>query len=157
MEPIFALNPQSRFSHQLKVTTGNGLTGPTEPIALSTSQLYDLTTALEQFRLQLLKPDPSGTTESALGFWRLSAIALAGIVAIGVTSVMVRQWKPNGAVVDSDIAPIPAKNSFQFQPVMPAIPPSPRKTTKSPQLAPTLALRDPLPPPTSLATASPPP
>ncbi|MFN9176500.1 MAG: DUF4335 domain-containing protein [Synechocystis sp.] len=157
IELIFVLHPQPRFCHQLTVTTGNGLTGPPQPIALTTSQLYDLTTALEQFRLQALAPDPSATTESSWGFWRWSAIALASVVAIGVTSVMVRQWQPKGAVVDSGIAPIPPQNQFQFQQVMPAIPPPPRPTTKSPQLAPTLALRDPLPTPATVATTAPPP
>ncbi|MFM1843255.1 MAG: hypothetical protein RLZZ490_1997 [Cyanobacteriota bacterium] len=153
----FSLQPQSPFSHQLKVKAGDGLTGPNQAIALTTSQLYDLTTALEQFRLQASATESSQPSPGKWGFWRWSTIALVSMVAIGVMGAMVRQWQPKKTVVDPGIVPIPAKSQFQFQPVMPAIPPAPRPTTASPTLAPTLALRDPLPPPSTVVQASPPP
>ncbi|MGA1621221.1 MAG: DUF4335 domain-containing protein, partial [Synechocystis sp.] len=143
----FALTPHSPFSHQLKVVPGDGVTAPSQAIALTTSQLFDLTTALTQFRLQVAASDSSATTDGTWGFWRWSTLALTSLVAIGVTGAMLRQWQPGNEVVDQGISPLPGQGQFQFQPVMPAIPPPPRPTTASPTLAPPLALRDPLPPP----------
>ncbi|MEY2985177.1 MAG: hypothetical protein RLZZ568_1794 [Cyanobacteriota bacterium] len=155
--PLFVFSPLSQFRHQLQLTPGQGLTGPDRAIPLTTSQLFDLTTALEQFRLQSAAAQFPAATASTNGFWQWSLIALGSLVVVGVAGITVRQWQPEGGGIGEGIGSLPAKSQFQFPQVMPAIPPPPRPPAASPTLAPLLALRDPLPPPSTVVTTSPPP
>ncbi|MGL5034317.1 MAG: hypothetical protein ACRC6M_11020, partial [Microcystaceae cyanobacterium] len=72
------------------------------------------------------------------------------------TLLKVLQGQQNG--LETQVSGMPIRTQFTFTEVLPPVPPAPRtKPFVSPNLAPNLALRDPLPPPSIITTASPPP
>ncbi|WP_255611326.1 DUF4335 domain-containing protein [Synechocystis sp. PCC 7339] len=150
-EPSFCLRPQGLWSHELL--------GMGAPVILNTSQLYDLMLALESFRLQDLEPSrmPLAVAREKLpqGLILGGVIVAGGALAIAMAALWMRQ--PQGEVVVQDNFQLPVPSQFQFNEVSNLVPPPPRSNTPSPQLAQTLALRDPLPSPSAVLAATPPP
>ncbi|MBE9255264.1 DUF4335 domain-containing protein [Synechocystis salina LEGE 00031] len=149
-EPSFCLRPQGSWSHELL--------GMGAPVILNTSQLYDLMLALESFRLQDLEPSrmPPAIAGEKLpqGLIVGGVMAAGGVLAIAMATLWMRQ--PQGEVVVQENFQLPVPSQFQFNEVSNLVPPPPRGNTPSPQLAQTLALRDPLPSPSAVLAATPP-
>ncbi|AGF50568.1 slr0971 [Synechocystis sp. PCC 6803] len=150
-EPSFCLRPQGLWSHELL--------GMGAPITLNTSQLYDLMLALEGFRLQDLEPSRMSVLmareQSPKALVLAGMVAAGSVAAIAIAALWMRQPQPEVAVQNNFQLPMP--NQFQFEEVSSMVPPPPRGDTPSPQLAPILALRDPLPSPSAVLAAAPPP
>ncbi|WLT38800.1 DUF4335 domain-containing protein [Synechocystis sp. B12] len=127
------------------------------PITLNTSQLYDLMLALEGFRLQDLEPSRMpvlmAREQSPKALVLAGIVAAGSVAAIAIAALWMRQPQPEVAVQNNFQLPMP--NQFQFEEVSSMVPPPPRGDTPSPQLAPILALRDPLPSPSAVLAAAP--
>lgn len=150
------LQPQGFLTHQLMF--GDLAIQCSHPdITLSASQLFDLLNALEGYTQgsSVVTPAPTSWRGKGLSVW-VGTVAVA-LLAIGVPTVGVkwfRQLYPNSA---SNLSQDKNEQPVGFLDVLPPVPPPSGKPLPSPSLAPMLANRDPLPPPSTLNPGTPPP
>jgi hypothetical protein len=142
------LRSQGFLSHELH---GGILTQTASSpiVTLSTTQLFDLTQALDDYYRDLpslLNPQPKSAPQSTR--WLVGGIA----IALGVLGLFFGQDRWQKMIAPTALNPSPKPTSSGANPYLNVVPPVPLPPTKSlptPSLAPQLAQRDslPLPPP----------
>ncbi len=151
------LSPQGLLKHQL--TFGSLASQAShQGVTLSISQLFDLVNALETYNNTIVTLTNSKTTplRKSLGVWMATGTVAA--LTILIPTVGVRWFRQ----VTSQDTPIEdtdetADSTLPFLDVLPPVPPPPKTPLPTPSLAPTLASRDPLPPPSQISPGTPPP
>ncbi|GBF79677.1 DUF4335 domain-containing protein [Aphanothece sacrum] len=150
------LQPQGFLTHQL-IFADLEIQASHSGITLSASQLFDLLNALEGYTQGQSVVTPASTSwrGKGLSVW-IGAVTVA-ILAVVVPTVGVqwfRQLNPNSA---SNTTQEKNEQPVGFLDVLPPVPPPSGKPLPSPSLAPILASRDPLPPPSKISPGTPPP
>ena len=152
-----SLAPQGLVTHNLAL--GSLATqGSHSSVTLSVSQLFDLLNALEAYSNTLVTLTTSKTTplSKSLGVW-VGALGVA-LLAILIPTVGVK-WVRQ--LTSTDLATNETQeseeNALSFLDVLPPVPPPPKTPLPAPSLAPSLANRDPLPPPSQIGQGTPPP
>ncbi|MEB3309660.1 MAG: DUF4335 domain-containing protein [Snowella sp.] len=126
-------------------------------LELSTSQLFDLATALENYSHELRQQANTQPIAQEKPYWVWTGTALISLVALGLIGMGLREFYGDQQDPNPIAANLPVRSKFNFTEVLPPIPPAPSKQPiPNPSLAPSLAVRDPLPPPNTVqAVASP--
>ncbi len=151
------LSPQGLLTHHLAL--GPLTSQASHPsVTLSVSQLFDLVNALEAYHntIVTLAHPKSTPFRKSLGVW--IAAGTVAVLAILIPTVGVRWFRQvtSTDTPDEDTSET-AENTLSFLNVLPPVPPPPKTPLPDPSLAPTLASRDPLPPPGQIEQATPPP
>jgi hypothetical protein len=153
-----SFTPQGLLSHQFCFGLLESPSHVNPLVFLTTSQLLDLTNALEEYSRDLTPKLEERSPTEGKSFWVWTGAALLGLIAVGLAGAGLKVFSPRSAEVGNITPMLPVHTQFTFTEILPPIPPAPSKNPPSnPSLPTSLALRDPLPPPTTIAAASPPP
>ncbi len=152
-----SLSPQGLLTHHLAL--GSLASQASHPsVTLSISQLFDLLNALDAYSHTIITLTTPKTTplRKSVGVWvAAGSVALLAILIPTVGIKWFRQMtagdNPSEVITDNGENPLP------FSEVLPPVPPPPKTPLPAPSLAPSLASRDPLPPPGQIGEATPPP
>ncbi|MDJ0660976.1 MAG: DUF4335 domain-containing protein [Crocosphaera sp.] len=152
-----SLSPQGLLNHHLTFGSLASQASHAE-VTLSISQLFDLLNALETYNNTIVTLTSPKTTplRKSLAVW--SATGIAAILAILIPTVGVKWFRQvvSRDTPTEDTAENPDK-TLSFLDVLPPVPPPPKTPLPNPSLAPSLANRDPLPPPSQIGQTTPPP
>jgi hypothetical protein len=124
-------------------------------VTLSTTQLFDLTHALDDYHRDLpslLHPQPSSAQQSTQ--WIVGGIA----IALGFMGLVFGQERWQKMIAPTALNPDPKPTSSEANPYLNAVPPVPLPPTQplpTPSLDPKLARRDPLPLPPPATSGDP--
>ncbi len=152
-----SLQPKGFLSHELRL--GSLETKASHSlVSLSSSQLFDLLNALEDYQEDLTVLSSSESSPRRKGLWVWSGAAVVALLAIAIPTVGLKwfeKFNPTGVslIQDQD----ETEQTLSFLDVLPPVPPPPTGPIPSPSLAPMLATKDPLPPPEKIRAATPPP
>ena len=151
-----SLAPKGLFTHTFCFGLLESVSLPNPMMELSTSQLFDLTNALEAYGQDVLRQNNAKPAEKNVGDWM--GTALISLVAIGLVGIGLKVIQNNDQRVESLSQIPPIKSQFSLVEVLPPVPPAPSgKPVPNLSLAPKLSVRDPLPAPgTVQAIAAPP-
>ncbi len=152
-----SLSPQGLLTHHLALGSLASQASHAS-VTLSISQLFDLLNALDAYSntiITLTTPKTSPLRKS-VGVWvAAGSVALLALLIPTVGIKWFRQMtagdNPSEAITDNGENPLP------FSEVLPPVPPPPKTPLPAPSLAPSLASRDPLPPPGQIGEGTPPP
>ena len=127
-------------------------------VSLSSSQLFDLLNALEDYQedLSVLSSSENSTQRQGILVWTWAAAV--ALLAIAIPMV-VPKWFDT---LNSDGASLiqnqeDSEQILSFLDVLPPVPPPPSVPIPSPSMPPMLSTKDLLPPPEKISTAAPPP
>ena len=152
-----ALSPQGLLSHNLNF--GCLATHASHgSINLSASQLFDLLDALEAYSNNVLLLTAPHRTSLKQNIWVWGGATAVAIFALLVPTFGVqwyRELRSSNSTDDNSQTTDANQNSFLN--VVPPVPPPPKEPLSQPELSPTLANRDPLPPPSQIPQGTPPP
>lgn len=152
-----SFTPQGLLSHQFCFDLLESPSHANPLVSLSTSQLLDLTNALEEYRSDLTASQAERAPTESKSFWVWTGAALVGLITVGLAGIGLKVFSPSPSEVGTVTPLLPARTQFTFTEILPPIPPAPSKVPPAnPSLPTVLALRDPLPPPTTLPAAAPP-
>ena len=151
-----SLAPKGLLTHIFCFGLLESVSLPNPMMELSTSQLFDLTNALEAYGQDILRQNNAKPAEKSVGDWM--GTALISLMAIGLVGVGLKFLQNNDQRVESLSQIPPIKSQFNLVEVLPPVPPAPSvKPVPNPSLAPKLSVRDPLPAPDTVqAIAAPP-
>jgi len=151
-----SLAPKGLLTHTFCFGLLESVSLPNPMMELSTSQLFDLTNALEAYRQDALRQNNVKPAEKNVGDWM--GTALIGLVAIGLVGIGLKVVQSNDQRVESLSQIPPIKSQFSLVEILPPVPPAPSgKPVPNLSLASKLSVRDPLPvPDTVQAMATPP-
>ncbi len=152
-----SLSPQGLLSHRLSFGSLASQASH-ESVTLSVSQLFDLVNALETYNNTIVTLTHPKTTplRKSLGVW--IATGTVAVLAIVIPTVGVKWFRQlTSTDSPSEDTTETAENPLSFLDVSPPVPPPPKTPLPTPSLAPSLATRDPLPPPGKIGQATPPP
>ncbi len=148
-----SLSSKSLLTHVFCFGLLESFSLPNPMMELSSSQLFDLANALETYEENARAQASSQSLAPQKNFWDWSGIALIGLVAIGLTGIGLKIFQANQQVESLTQTP-PLKTQFNFTDVLSPIPPAPtNKPLPNPRLASALAIRDPLPAPSTVQPA----
>ena len=159
--PLVSLTPKNLVSHQLSLTNLNG-ESQAKPIELSATQLFDLVTALEDYKtemLVLIELETQQQQKSPKIFpigWSVAGIILA--VGLATTTLKLTKNKEleESVAVNSPETTTPAK-IVTPEVLAPQIPESKHNSSPDLQESEALSSSEILPPPPSVSTPKPPP
>ncbi len=151
-----SLAPKGLLTHLFCFGLLESVSLPNPMMELSTSQLFDLTNALEAYGQDVLRQNNVKPAEKKVGDWM--GTALIGLVAIGLVGIGLKVLQTNEQRVESLSQIPPIKSQFSLVEVLPPVPPAPSgKPVPNLSLASKLSVRDPLPAPDTVqAMAAPP-
>ncbi|MGK7959640.1 DUF4335 domain-containing protein [Crocosphaera sp.] len=152
-----SLSPQGLLNHHL--TFGSLASQASHgSVRLSISQLFDLVNALETYNNTVVTLTNPKTTplRKSVGVW--VAAGTVAVLAIVIPTVGVKWFRQvTSRDTPTEDTTETADNPLSFLDVLPPVPPPPKTPLPDPSLAPTLANRDPLPPPSQIGQATAPP
>jgi Domain of unknown function (DUF4335) len=149
------LKRQGLVSHELFF--GSLAYQTSEPqIKLSTVQLFDLVTALEEYSTQIATVPELATCKDSkiISLW--AGITAAAIVAVGLTIIAIKSQSPRNIALPQKSEPSVAIPQLDDV-ISPQVSESAKKTTSQPQLNEPLSSTKKLPPPPAVDTPKPPP
>ena len=150
-----SLTPKGLLTHTFCFGLLESVSLPNPMMELSTSQLFDLANALETYGQQVLAQKNTQPPEKT--FWVWIRTALISLAAIALTGIGLKVFQTSNQTVESLAPALPIKTKFNLTDVLPPVPPAPSgKPVPNPNLAPALALRDPLPAPNTIQADAPP-
>ncbi|YAI81972.1 MAG: DUF4335 domain-containing protein [cyanobacterium endosymbiont of Rhopalodia sterrenbergii] len=152
-----SLRPKGFLSHQLNL--GFLETKASHSfVSLTSSQLFDLLNALEDYQEDLTVLSYSRNSIQPQGIWVWTWTAIVALLAIAVP-IVGPKWLDR--LNSGDVSLIQNQESpeqmLSFLNVLPPVPPPPSAPIPSPSMPPMLATKDPLPPPAKISIANPPP
>ncbi|MGP0129566.1 MAG: DUF4335 domain-containing protein [cyanobacterium endosymbiont of Rhopalodia musculus] len=152
-----SLQPKGFLSHQLNL--GSLEARASHPsVSLTSSQLFDLLNALEDYQEDLTVLSFSKNSIQRQGIWVWTWTAVVALLAIAIPMVGPKWFD---RLNPGDVSLIQNKESpeqmLSFLDVLPPVPPPPSAPIPSPSMPPMLATKDPLPPPEKISIAAPPP
>jgi len=139
-----SLAPKGLLTHLFCFGLLENVSLPNPMMELSTSQLFDLTNALEAYGQDMLRQNNAKPAEKKVGNWM--GTALISLVAIGLVGIGLKVLQKNDQRIESLSQIPPIKSQFSLVEVLPPVPPAPAGIpVPNLSLAPTLSVRDPLP------------
>ncbi|BBA79436.1 hypothetical protein RGRSB_0918 [cyanobacterium endosymbiont of Rhopalodia gibberula] len=152
-----SLRPKGFLSHQLNL--GSLETKASHSfVSLTSSQLFDLLNALEDYQEDLAILSSPGNSIQPQGIWVWTWTAVVALLAIAIPIVGPKWFdrlnSSGASLIQNQESP---EQMLSFLDVLPPVPPPPSVQIPSPSMPPMLATKDPLPPPEKISIADPPP
>lgn len=150
-----SLQPKGFLSHELKL--GSLETKASHSfVSLSSSQLFDLLNALEDYQEDLTVLSSSENFTQRQGIWVWTWAVAVALLAIAIPMVGPKWFDRLNAdgvsLIRNQEEP---EQILSFLDVLPPVPPPPSAPIPSPSMPPMLATKDLLPPPEKISTAAP--
>lgn len=151
-----SLRPKGFLSHQLNLGSLE-IKASHSFVSLTSSQLFDLLNALEDYQEDLSVLSSSKNSIQGQGIWVWTSTAVVALLALAIPIFGPKYFD---RLNSGDVSIIQNQESSEqrlsFLDVLPPVPPPPSVPIPSPSMPPMLATKDPLPPPEKISIADPP-